>query len=40
MTMFVIGKKVPKGFTEVSGSIHLGNGIWMFSVVYEKDVRK
>jgi hypothetical protein len=23
-----IGKKAPKGFKEVAGSIHLGKGIW------------
>jgi hypothetical protein len=28
--MIHIGKKVPKGFRELEGSIHLGNGMWMF----------
>lgn len=26
--MFHIGKKVPKGFEELPGGIHLGGGIW------------
>lgn len=29
MGMFHIGRKVPKGFEELPGSIHLGKGIWM-----------
>lgn len=27
-----IGKKVPKRFEELPGSIYLGNGFWMFKV--------
>jgi hypothetical protein len=23
------GKKAPKGFKEIEGSVHLGNGIWI-----------
>jgi hypothetical protein len=29
MVMVHIGRKVPKGFKEVAGSIHLGRGVWM-----------
>jgi hypothetical protein len=29
--MIYIGRKVPKGFVEEAGSIHLGNGVWMFN---------
>lgn len=36
--MIHIGKKVPKGFKEIPGSIHLGNGIWMFNC--EKEVNE
>ncbi len=32
MTMTYIGKKVPKEFEELAGSIHLGRGVWMFNV--------
>lgn len=35
--MIYVGKKVPKGFKEVAGSIHLGKGIWMFKVVSDED---
>lgn len=31
-TMTYIGKKVPKGFEELPGSIHMGKGVWMFAV--------
>ena len=31
-TMTYIGKRVPKGFEELPGSIHMGKGIWMFAV--------
>lgn len=30
--MIYIGKKVPKKYKELAGSIHLGRGIWMFNV--------
>ncbi len=30
--MIHIGRKVPKGFVEKPGAIHLGHGIWMFPV--------
>lgn len=32
MTIIHIGKKVPKGWEEEAGSIHLGNGFWMFKI--------
>lgn len=31
LRMIHVGRKVPKGFRELSGSIHLGRGIWMFN---------
>ncbi len=31
-----IGKKVPKGFTELSGSIHMGKGVWAFRCELDK----
>lgn len=30
--MVHIGRKVPKGFEELPGSVHLGKGIWAFRV--------
>jgi hypothetical protein len=30
MTILIIGKKVPEGFEEEAGSIHLGDGAWIF----------
>lgn len=36
--MIYIGKRVPKGFVELAGSIHLGRGMWMFNI--EKEVLK
>lgn len=30
MTIVIIGKKVPEGFEEEAGSIHLGDGVWIF----------
>lgn len=30
LPMIHIGRKVPKGFEELPGSIHLGKGIWAF----------
>jgi len=42
MVIIHIGKKIPKGYKEIS-AIHLGKGIWMFSmepVKKENEVRK
>jgi len=36
MPMIHIGKKVPKGFIELPGSVHLGKGIWIFRMEPEK----
>ncbi len=30
MIVIVIGRKVPKGWKELPGSIHLGRGLWAF----------
>lgn len=30
--MVHIGRKVPKGFEELPGSMHLGKGIWAFKM--------
>lgn len=27
-----IGKRVPKGFVELPGAVHMGKGIWMFRI--------
>ena len=35
---FHIGRKVPKGFKELPGGIHLGKGIWILKM--EKDDAK
>jgi hypothetical protein len=31
-----VGKRIPKGFKELPGSVHLGKGIWLFKI--EKEV--
>lgn len=31
-TIIHIGKRVPKGFEELPGGIHLGRGIWMLKM--------
>lgn len=38
--MIHIGRKVPKGFEEISGGIHLGKGIWMLPMRPIKPKRK
>ena len=40
MTMLHIGKKVPKGFKELPGSIHLGKGIWVLRMEPIKKEKK
>lgn len=35
--MLHIGKKVPKGFRELPGGIHLGKGIWILKMEPIKD---
>jgi hypothetical protein len=35
-----IGKKVPKGYEELPGSIHIGKGIWIFKIVKSGESRK
>ena len=30
--MLHVGRKAPKGFEELPGSIHLGKGIWMLRI--------
>lgn len=35
--MFHIGRKVPKGFKELPGSIHLGKGIWLLKMELIKE---
>ena len=32
MKMLHVGRKAPKGWTELPGAIHLGNGTWMMWV--------
>lgn len=32
MSLIYIGKKVPKGLREVGPAMHLGGGVWAFSV--------
>lgn len=32
MIAIYVGKKIPKGFEELSRSIHLGKGIWMCNI--------
>ena len=36
MKMIHIGRKVPKGFKELAGAVHLGKGIWILPM--EKDL--
>jgi hypothetical protein len=36
MVMIHIGRKVPKGFRELDGAIHLGKGIWVIPMEPEK----
>jgi hypothetical protein len=31
-TMIHIGRKVPKGFEELPGGIHLGKGMWILKI--------
>jgi hypothetical protein len=32
VTMLHIGRKVPKGWVELPGSIHLGHGVWILRI--------
>lgn len=36
MTILYIGRRVPKRFNELTGSTHLGNGVWIFNVELKK----
>jgi len=41
MVMLYIGRRIPKGFIELEGSIHLGHGIWIFRVgMIQKEDKK
>jgi len=33
--LLYIGKRVPKGFRELPGGIHLGRGIWLLKMCQE-----
>lgn len=35
--MFHVGRKVPKGWTELPGAMHLGRGIWMIPCVKDSE---
>jgi hypothetical protein len=31
-SMIYVGKRVPKGFVEEPGAMHMGRGVWMFRI--------
>jgi len=35
-----IGRKVPTGFEELPGAIHLGKGIWLFNMIKKEEIVK
>jgi hypothetical protein len=36
-TVIHVGRKVPKGFVELPGSVHLGKGMWIFKIKREDE---